>query len=97
MEEKSKIFNEYIQAFKELDIDEKRKGFIKALKDLIVIFDSMAQQDNIKLEYMRSNEILDLQKEDLSESDFIEASIVYLEIAKDIIGQYLIQKEKLNS
>ena len=97
MEEKNKIFNEYIQAFKALDIDEKRKGFIKALKDLIVIFDSMAQQDNIKLEYMRSNEILDLQKKDLSESDFIEASIVYLEIAKDIIGQYLIQKEKLNS
>ena len=52
---------------------------------------------NIKIEYMHSNEILDLQKENLSEADFIEASVVYLEIAKDIIGQYLMQKENMNS
>lgn len=46
---------------------------------------------------MHSNEILDLQKENLSEADFIEASVVYLEIAKDIIGQYWMQKENMNS
>ena len=97
MEDKNRIFKEYIKAFKELDTDRKREEFIKLLKDLIVIFDSLAQQDNIKIEYMHSNEILDLQKENLSESDFIEASVVYLEIAKDIIGQYLMQKENLNS
>ena len=97
MEEKNRIFKEYIEAFKELDTDRKREEFIKLLKDFIVIFDSFAQQDNIKIEYMHSNEILDLQKENLSESDFIEASVVYLEIAKDIIGQYLLQKENLNS
>lgn len=97
MEEKNRIFKEYIEAFKELDTDRKREEFIKLLKDFIVIFDSLAQQDNIKIEYMHSNEILDLQKENLSESDFIEASVVYLEIAKDIIGQYLLQKENLNS
>ena len=97
MEEKNRIFKEYIETFKELDTDRKREEFIKSLKDFIVIFDSLAQQDNIKIEYMHSNEILDLQKENLSESDFIEASVVYLEIAKDIIGQYLLQKENLNS
>ena len=97
MEEKNRVFKEYIEAFKELDTDRKREEFIKLLKDFIVIFDSLAQQDNIKIEYMHSNEILDLQKENLSESDFIEASVVYLEIAKDIIGQYLLQKENLNS
>lgn len=90
-------FLEYIEAFKELDTDRKREEFIKSLKDFIVIFDSLAQQDNIKIEYMHSNEILDLQKENLSEADFIEASVVYLEIAKDIIGQYLMQKENMNS
>lgn len=97
MEEKNRIFKEYIEAFKELDTDRKREEFIKSLKDFIVIFDSLAQQDNIKIEYMHSNEILDLQKENLSEDDFIEASVVYLEIAKDVIGQYLMQKENLNS
>lgn len=97
MEEKNRIFKEYIEAFKELDTERKREEFIKLLKDFIVIFDSLAQQDNIKIEYMHSNEILDLQKENLSESDFIEAAVVYLEIAKDIIGQYLLQKENLNS
>jgi len=97
MEEKNRVFKEYIEAFKELDTDRKREEFIKSLKDFIVIFDSLAQQDNIKIEYMHSNEILDLQKENLSEADFIEASVVYLEIAKDIIGQYLMQKENMNS
>jgi len=97
MEEKNRVFKEYIEAFKELDTDRKREEFIKLLKDFIVIFDSLAQQDNIKIEYMHSNEILDLQKENLSEADFIEASVVYLEIAKDIIGQYLMQKENMNS
>lgn len=97
MEEKNRVFKEYIEAFKELDTDRKREEFIKSLKDFIVIFDSLAQQDNIKIEYMHSNEILDLQKENLSEDDFIEASVVYLEIAKDIIGQYLMQKENMNS
>lgn len=97
MEEKNRIFKEYIEAFKELDTDRKREEFIKSLKDFIVIFDSLAQKDNIKIEYMHSNEILDLQKENLSEDDFIEASVVYLEIAKDVIGQYLMQKENLNS
>ena len=94
---KNRVFKEYIEAFKELDTDRKREEFIKLLKDFIVIFDSLAQPDNIKIEHMHSNEILDLQKENLSEADFIEASVVYLEIAKDIIGQYLMQKENMNS
>lgn len=38
MEEKNRIFKEYIEAFKELDTDRKREEFIKSLKDFIVIF-----------------------------------------------------------
>jgi hypothetical protein len=95
VEERTIVFKEYIESFKQLDIDTKRNEFIKSLKSLIATFDGIAQQDDIKIEYMQSNEIRDLNEENVSESDFIEASMVYLEIAKDIIGQYLIKKENL--
>ena len=92
MREKEIIFNKYIQEYKKLDIKEKRKEYVDALKELIVIFDSLASIDNIELEYIKNNEILDLKSENISEDDFLEAIMVYLEISKDIIGQYLIKK-----
>ena len=37
-------------------------------------------------------EILDLNSDNVSEDDYLEACIAYVEIAKDVIGQYLDKK-----
>ncbi|MBQ4583865.1 MAG: hypothetical protein IJA94_03145 [Bacilli bacterium] len=95
MDEKKQIFKEYIDNYKTLDVNSKRNELIEAIKEMIVIFDNLSANDNINLEYLKSNEILDINKTDYSEDDFLEAAMVYLEIAKDIIGQYLIQKENI--
>lgn len=92
MMERETAFNDYINEYKKLNIVEKREEYISALKELIVLFEGFASIDNIKLEYLKNNEILDLNKDDVSEDDFLEAALVYLEVSKDIIGQYLTAK-----
>ena len=92
MDEKSVALNNYIEEYKKLNVIEKRDEFISSLKELIVVFEHFAQMDNIQLEYVKNKEILDLSSDNVSEDDFLEAAMVYLEISKDIIGQYLSQK-----
>ena len=88
MEEKKEAFKNYIEAYKKLDIESKREEYLSALKELIVIFDGLAESESIKLDYVQSDEIFDTKSED----DFLEAAMVYVEVAKDIIGQYLAKK-----
>lgn len=88
MEDRKEIFDNYIESYKLLNIPEKREKLISSLKDLIAVFNFFAESDNIRLDYIRSNQTFDLNNEE----DFLVASMVYLEIAKDIIGQYLYHK-----
>ena len=92
MEELNSLFNEYINEFKKLDTMEKRDEVINSIKELIAVFEQLATNDNINLHYLRNNEIKDLKKENVSEDDFLEAQIVYLEVAKNLIGEYLDKK-----
>lgn len=91
MDETNQAFKEYMEEFKKLSIQEKRDEIMKAIKELIAIFQSFANMDNINLEFLKSKEILDIDKSD-TEDDFLEAELVYIENAKNIIGQYLDKK-----
>lgn len=95
MEDRNITFQKYIDEIKKAPLNFKKEILIDSLKELIAIFDQLAMEDNIKLEYVRSKEILDLNLENVSEDDYIEAALVYLEVAKDIIGQYMIVKLNL--
>ncbi len=92
MEEVNQAFKEYMEVYKTLSIPEKRDEIINSTKELIVVFEQLAQQDHIPLEFLKSREINDLEGKNTSEDDFLEAELVYLEVAKNIIGQYLEQK-----
>jgi len=85
-------FNNYIEEFKKLDINSKRDEFIRILKEFVVILNVMATNEGVETTFLKNNEILDLQKEYVSEDDFIEAALVYLEVAKNMIGEYLEKK-----
>ena len=93
MEELNNLFNEYIKEFKKLDTIDKRKEVISSIKELIAVFEQLAIKDNIELHYLRNNEIKDLNREKVSEDDFLEAEVVYLEVAKNLIGEYLDKKD----
>lgn len=91
MSEINETFNDYILEFKKLTTIEKREEILNSIKELIVIFEQMAKMDNISLSYLKSQEILDIKKSN-TEDDYLEALIVYLENAKNLIGQYLDKK-----
>ena len=89
MNEINESFNEYINELKKLSINEKRDELILSIKELIAEFEFLAERDKIKLHYLKNREILDLNKDYVSEDDFIEAAIVYIEVAKNLMGEYL--------
>lgn len=85
-------FNNYIEEFKKLDVRDKRDEFIRILKEFIVVLETIAKNEGVETTFLKNREILDLQNEFVSEDDFIEASLVYLENAKNIIGEFLEKK-----
>jgi len=92
MEELNLAFNNYIEEVKKLDTTGKRNELINSIKQLIAVFESMAADDRIELHFLKNREILDLSNNPVSEDDFIEAALVYLEVAKNMIGEYLEKK-----
>lgn len=91
MNDLNQAFNNYVEEFKKLTTEEKREEILKSIKELIAIFEKLAALDNISFEYLKNKEILDIKVSN-SEDDFLEAEIVYIENAKNLIGQYLDKK-----
>ena len=91
MDEINSAFNEYVEDFKKLSTMEKRDEVLRSIKEFIAAIEQFADVDNVPLEYLRNREILDLKTSD-TEDDFLEAEIVYIENAKNLIGQYLDSK-----
>lgn len=87
-------FNEYMDAFKELELIDKRKEIIRSINQITAMFDMLSSESNIPLFYLKSNEISDLNDGYESEDDYLEALLVYIENAKSILGQYLAKKNE---
>lgn len=91
MNELDKTFNEYVEAFKQLDIVAKRKEIINRINEITAMFDMLAADINIPVSYLKSREILELKDGTESEDDYLEALLVYIENAKSVLGQYLLK------
>lgn len=85
-------FKEYVDEFKKLEIKDKRMEIIESVKEITALVDSLAQRENKSLEFLKSKEITELNKGEESEADFLEALLVYVENAKNLLGQYLDDK-----
>ena len=91
MNELDITFKEYIEAFKQLDIVDKRKEIINRINEITAMFDMLATESNISVSYLKSKEILELKDGSESEDDYLEALLVYVENAKSVLGQYLLK------
>ena len=94
MDERNIEFNNYIEEFKKVDTKEKLDQIIVSLKEVISFFEILGASENISYNYLKSREVLDLNKENTSIDDYLEAIIVYLEVSKELLGQYLEKKNK---
>lgn len=91
-EELNISFKEFIDKFKELDIQQKKIELINSLKEINALIDGLAENENKKLCHLKSKEISEFNNGLESEDDFLEALLVYSENAKNLLGQYLIDK-----
>lgn len=89
MDELNNSFKEYLDAFKQMTIPDKRQGIIRAINEITAIFETLASESNIQVSYLKSREILELKEGQESEDDYLEALLVYIENAKSVLGEYL--------
>lgn len=82
-------FDQYMAEFKKLSIEKKRDEIINSLKELIVLFEELSRSENLQVKHLKSREINDLKNNNVSEDDFLEGELVYIEDAKNMIGTYL--------
>ncbi|MCI9084192.1 MAG: hypothetical protein HFH46_01075 [Bacilli bacterium] len=87
-------FTEYIESVKPLSLFEKKQEVIDSIKELIISIEMMASNDGIELHYLTSKEILDINEDSMPEEDYVEAILVYVEVAKNMLGEYLLAKEE---
>ena len=92
MEDVNTLFTEYMDAFKELDISEKRIEIINSIKEVSALLVKLANDDGISLNYLNSKEILNFKNGRETEEEFLEALLVYIENFKEMLGQYLLNK-----
>lgn len=92
MEDANTLFSEYMDAFKELDISEKRSEIINSIKEVSALLVKLTNDDGISLNYLNSKEILNFKNGREIEEEFLEALLVYIENFKEMLGQYLLNK-----
>ena len=89
IENSNEEFNKYIEEFKKLELESKKAEFLDQLRDFVASLTVIASSKSIPISFLRNNEILDLNNDVVSDGDFFEAAIVYLENSKNIVGQIL--------
>ena len=94
LQEINEKLDKYLEAVKTLDTDGKRKELYDSLFHFASVIKEMAQNDGVELHYLNNREINDLYKKDLSEDDYLEAMLVYFEIVKNMVGEYLLYKQQ---
>ena len=92
MDELGVAFKEYVQAFKELDITDKRIELLNSVKEISALIEYLATQEGMQLSFLKSREILDMKSGQEREDDYLEALLVYVENSKNLLGQYLDKK-----
>lgn len=87
MNEQEKVFNDYIDKYKELTLFEKREEIINKFKELIAVSQKVSIDLGDNSELLLNRELLDLNKEEVNEEDYLEAIFVYLNTLEDLIGK----------
>lgn len=89
MNDMEESFKEYLEAFKQLPIPDKRQEIIHSVNEMTAIFEALASEADISLEYLKSDDILKLKNGTETEDEFLNALFVYAENAKSVVGEYL--------
>ncbi|MBR2832864.1 MAG: hypothetical protein IKE75_00225 [Bacilli bacterium] len=90
--EQQEAFTEYIETVKKLPLLDKKKETLNSIKELIASIDLAAQNEDIELHHFTSKEISDDSDENMSDDEYVETLLAYIELAKSVVSEYLLQK-----
>jgi len=83
------VFENYIDAYKNLTTNEKRAEIISELKNMLAIVEKLSTDLGIEHEILLNKEILDLSNSTVLEDDYLEAVFVYVISLQDSLGAFL--------
>ena len=89
----NEAFNECVEKFKKLNIEDKKRITEKELMKLIATLSSINKNNNIEEKVLFNREISDIKKDNSSYDDYVEAIYVYVNMIKELVADYIICKE----
>lgn len=93
--QENKIFNDYVEKYKLLPLQEKKKRVNNDIKELLAFVEKAKKDLNINDDLLFNREILDLNTDSVSDDDFVEAMFVYIHMVRESLGKYFNEISKI--
>lgn len=90
LEQKNMAFDSFIEEYKEKSLREKQDILVAELKELIAVAQKVCIDKGVNSDLLINREITDIDKDNYSQDDFVEAIYVYLQMFKELISPYLL-------
>ena len=81
-------FNQYVNAYKKLPLQKKKEMVNEETKKLIAFIEKINADMGIKGQTLFNREILDLNSDNVSDDDFVEAMFVYIYSIREALSIY---------
>ena len=82
-------FDDYIEAYTKLSIDDKKKEIIEKLRNMISSYELINRKLGREHELLINRELIDLKEIPLTEKDFLEGIFVYIHTLDDEVSELL--------
>ena len=87
-------FNKYVNTFKLLPLQEKKVRVVNEFQRLLTFVERAKQDLNIANGVLYNKEVLDLNSNNISDDDFVEAMFVYIHSVQESLGSYFNETAK---
>ena len=84
----NETFNEYIEAYKKLPLQKKKQTANEEVKKLLAFIEKANNDLNLNDTILFNREILDLNSDNVSDDDFVEAMFVYIYSIREALSIY---------
>ena len=90
LEQKNMALDSFMEEYKEKSLVEKQKILIEELKELIVISEKICADRGIRYDLLFNREIIDINKENYTQDDYVEAVYAYIQMFKEVLSSYIL-------
>lgn len=86
MEDKQNVFSSFMDEFVKLDISQKNNEIVEKQKLILAFLIKFATEHGISFEFLKSKEISDIEGNNGTNEDYLEAMMVYTQNIEELIG-----------